>query len=63
VLSGQKLPGYRFPLRSLGKLQKLSHRFTLIYPDVEQLLLQHGIRVTRESAPASPTMFIKVRLP
>ncbi|BDP43809.1 IS6 family transposase (plasmid) [Deinococcus aetherius] len=46
---GQKLPGYRFPLAVIGYAVWLYHRFTLSYRDVEELLLERGICVTRES--------------
>lgn len=49
MLSGQKLPGYRFPLEVIGYAVWLYHRFTLSYRDVEELLLERGIAVTRES--------------
>ena len=49
MLSGQKLPGYRFPLAVIGYAVWLYHRFTLSYRDVEELLLERGICVTRES--------------
>jgi len=49
VLSGQKLPGYRFPLAVIGYAVWLYHRFPLSYRDVEELLLERGISVTRES--------------
>ncbi|MBZ9752868.1 IS6 family transposase [Deinococcus sp. HMF7604] len=48
-MSGQKLPGYRFPLEVIGYAVWLYHRFTLSYRDVEELLLERGIAVTRES--------------
>ncbi|PYE49477.1 IS6 family transposase [Deinococcus yavapaiensis] len=49
MLSGQKLPGYRFPLAVIIYAVWLYHRFTLSYRDVEELLLERGICVTRES--------------
>lgn len=49
MLSGRKLPGYRFPLDVIGYDVWLSHRFTLSYRDIEELLLERGICVTRES--------------
>jgi len=49
VLSGQKLPGYRFPVVVIGYAVWLYHRFTLSYRDVEELMLERGIAVTRES--------------
>ncbi|MVN89495.1 IS6 family transposase [Deinococcus sp. HMF7620] len=49
MLNGQKLPGYRFPLEVIGYAVWLYHRFTLSYRDVEELLLERGIAVTRES--------------
>ncbi len=49
MLSGQKLPGYRFPLAVIGYAVWLYHRFTLSYRDVEELLLERGVAVTRES--------------
>ncbi|WP_084147814.1 IS6 family transposase [Deinococcus frigens] len=48
-MSGQKLPGYRFPLAVIGYAVWLYHRFTLSYRDVEELLLERGVCVTRES--------------
>nr|WP_161884249.1 IS6 family transposase [Deinococcus alpinitundrae] len=48
-MSDQKLPGYRFPLAVIGYAVWLYHRFTLSYRDVEELLLERGICVTRES--------------
>ncbi|MPY68445.1 IS6 family transposase [Deinococcus sp. SDU3-2] len=47
--SGEKLPGYRFPLAVIGYAVWLYHRFTLSYRDIEELLLERGIAVTRES--------------
>ena len=49
MLSRQKLLGYRFPLEVIGYAIWLYHRFTLNYRDVEELLLERGITVTRES--------------
>ena len=49
MLSGQKLPGYRFPLDVIGYAVWLYHRFTLSDRNVEELLLERGICVTRES--------------
>lgn len=49
MLSGQKLPGYRFPLDVIGYAVWLYHRFTLSYRNVEELLLERGICVSRES--------------
>lgn len=49
MLSGQRLPGYRFPLAVIGYAVWLYRRFTLSYRDVEELLLERGIVVTRES--------------
>ncbi|WP_264777486.1 IS6 family transposase [Deinococcus aetherius] len=49
MLSGQKLPGYRFPPAVIGYAVWLYHRFTLSYRDVEELLLERGIAVTHES--------------
>ena len=49
MLSGDKLPGYRFPLAVIGSAVWLYHRFTLSDRDVEEPLLERGIRVTRES--------------
>ncbi len=49
MLSGQKLSGYRFPLAVIGHAVWLYHRFTLSYRDIEELLLERGIAVTRES--------------
>lgn len=48
-MSGQKLSGYRFPLAVIGYAVWLYHRLTLSYHDVEELLLERGICVTRES--------------
>nr|WP_184138468.1 IS6 family transposase [Deinococcus humi] len=48
-MSDQKLRGYRFPLAVIGHAVWLYHRFTLSYRDVEELLLERGICVTRES--------------
>ena len=49
MLSDQRLPGYRFPLALIGYAVWLYHRFTLSDRDVEELLLERGITVTRES--------------
>lgn len=49
MLSGETLPGYRFPLTIIGYAVWLYHRFTLSYRDVEELLLQREIIVSRES--------------
>ncbi len=49
MLNGQKPAGYRFPLAVIGYAVWLYHRFTLSYRDVEELLLERGIAVTRES--------------
>ena len=63
-MSGQKLPGYRFPLGVIGYAVWLYHRFTLSYRDVEELLLERGIVVTRESIPSCcikfSDLFVKV---
>ncbi|WP_084047737.1 IS6 family transposase [Deinococcus hopiensis] len=48
-MSGQKLPGDRFPLAVIGYAVWLYHRFPLSDRDVEELLLERGICVTRES--------------
>ncbi|MFC5848885.1 IS6 family transposase [Deinococcus petrolearius] len=48
MLSGQRLPGYRFPLAVIGYAVWLYHRFTLSYRDVEEPLLERGSSVTRE---------------
>ncbi|THF84404.1 IS6 family transposase [Deinococcus sp. KSM4-11] len=48
-MSGQKLPGYRFPLAIIGYAVWMYHRFTLSYRDLEELLLERGIAVTHES--------------
>ncbi|MBZ9752871.1 IS6 family transposase [Deinococcus sp. HMF7604] len=48
-MSGQKLSGYRFPLVVIGHAVWLYHRFTLSDRDIEELLLERGIAVTRES--------------
>ncbi|BDP43384.1 hypothetical protein DAETH_33530 (plasmid) [Deinococcus aetherius] len=49
MLSGQKLPGYRFSLAVIDDTVWLYHRFTLSSRAVEELLLEGGIAVTRES--------------
>ncbi|WP_019011947.1 IS6 family transposase [Deinococcus aquatilis] len=49
MLSGQKLSGDRFPLAVIDYAVWLYHRFTLSDRDIEELLLQRGICVTRES--------------
>lgn len=49
MLSGQKLPGYRFPLDVIGYDVCMYHRFTLSYDDVEELRLERGICMSRES--------------
>ena len=49
MLTDQKLPGYRFPLSLIGHAVWLYHRYTLSYRDVEELLLERGIQVSRES--------------
>ena len=49
MLSGQKLRGSRCPLDVIGYAVWLYHRFTLSYRNVEELLLERGIGVTRES--------------
>ncbi|SMB85240.1 putative transposase [Deinococcus hopiensis KR-140] len=49
MLSGQKLPGDRFPLAVIGYAVWLYHRFPLSDRGVEELLLERGICVTRES--------------
>jgi putative transposase len=49
VLTDQKLPGYRFPLSIIGHAVWLYHRFILSYRDVEELLFERGIEVSRES--------------
>lgn len=48
MLSGDKLPGYRFPLAVIGSVVWLYHRFALSSRDVEELFLDRGIAVTRE---------------
>lgn len=48
MLSGDKLPGYRFPLAVIGSVVWLYHRFALSSRDVEELLLKQGIAVIRE---------------
>ena len=45
----QKLPGYRFPLSVIGHAVWLSHRYPLSDRDVEELLFERGIEVSRES--------------
>jgi len=49
VRTDLKLPGYRFPLPIIGHAVWLYHRFTLSYRDVEELLFERGIEVSRES--------------
>ena len=49
MLSGQKLRGSRCPLDVIGYAVWRYHRFTLSYRNVEELLLERGIGVTRES--------------
>jgi putative transposase len=49
VLIDQKLPGYRFPLSIIGHAVWLYHRYTLSLRDVEELLFERGIEVSRES--------------
>ena len=49
MLSGDKLPGYRFPLAVIGYAVWLYHRFAISYRDVEELLLERDIAVIRES--------------
>ncbi|GAA4020117.1 hypothetical protein GCM10022631_37130 [Deinococcus rubellus] len=49
MLTDQKLPGYRFPLSIVGHAVWLYHRFTLSYRDIEELFLERGIEVSRES--------------
>ncbi|PTA66421.1 IS6 family transposase [Deinococcus arcticus] len=48
-MSGQRLPGYRFPLAVIGDAVWLYHRFTLSDRDVEELLLERVVTLTRES--------------
>ncbi|UBV45478.1 IS6 family transposase (plasmid) [Deinococcus taeanensis] len=48
-MSGQKLSGDRLPLAVIGHAVWHSHRFTLSSRDIEELLLERGIAVTRES--------------
>ncbi|WP_264778065.1 IS6 family transposase [Deinococcus aetherius] len=48
-MSGKKLPGYRFPLAVISYAVWMYHRFTLSHRDVEELLLERGIVVSRES--------------
>jgi putative transposase len=45
----QKLPGYRFPLSIIGYAVWLYHRYALSDRDVEELLFQRSIEVSRES--------------
>jgi putative transposase len=45
----QKLPGYRFPLSIIGYAVWLYHRYPLSYRDLEELLFERGIHVSRES--------------
>jgi len=49
VLTDQKLPGYRFPLSVIGHAVWLYHRYALSYRDVEELLFERGVEVSRES--------------
>ena len=49
MLTDQKLHGYRFPLSIISHAVWLYHRYTLSYRDVEELLLERGIQVSRES--------------
>lgn len=49
MLSGEKFPGYRFPLAVIGYAVWFCHRFTLSSRDVEELLLERGVAVTRET--------------
>ena len=49
MLTDQKLPGYRFPLSVIGHAVWLYHRYALSYRDVEELLFERGIEVSRES--------------
>ena len=49
MLINQKLPGYRFPLSIIGHAVWLYHRYALSYRDVEELLFERGIDVSRES--------------
>ncbi|WP_407572943.1 IS6 family transposase [Deinococcus altitudinis] len=48
-MTDQKLPGYRFPFSVIGHAVWLYHRYALSYRDVEELLFQRGIEVSRES--------------
>ena len=49
MLTDQKLAGYRFPLSVIGHAVWLYHRYALRYRDVEELLFERGIEVSRES--------------
>jgi len=49
VLTDQKLPGYRFPLSVIGHAVWLYRRYALSYQDVEELLFERGIEVSRKS--------------
>ncbi len=49
MLTDQKLPGYRCPLSVIGHAVWLYHRYALSYRDVEELLFERGIDVSRES--------------
>jgi putative transposase len=49
LLTDQKLPGDRFPLSIIGYAVWLYHRYPLSYRDVEELLFERGIRVSRAS--------------
>jgi putative transposase len=49
LLTDQKLPGYRFPLSIIGRAVWLYHRYALGYRDVEELLFERGIQISRES--------------
>ncbi|GGO35667.1 hypothetical protein GCM10008949_38500 [Deinococcus humi] len=49
MLGNQKLSGDRLPLDVFGHAANVYHRFTLSSSNVEELLLERGIGVTRES--------------
>ena len=49
MLTDQKVPGYRFPLSVIGHAVWLYHRYALSYRDVEELLFERCIEVSRES--------------
>ncbi|MGY2897272.1 transposase-like protein [Deinococcus sp. UYEF24] len=48
MLADQKLSGYRFPLSVISHAVWLYHRYAMSYWDVEELLFERGIEVSRE---------------